>query len=145
MIRKQIANSGLISISPRATWPIGLPRRKASSPPKCPTRIVVTPGLDDRQPIREPAADKSYKASDKKDAKAKPHAKSDAKDAKTGEAKPAPPPLRSPMTRPSIPNCRRATPPTTMRRRPLRQGDRQEQSNPRRPCLRFIFSRQANP
>ena len=40
-------------------------------------------GLDERQPIREPAADKS----DKKDAKAKPDAKSDAK---SGEAKPGP-------------------------------------------------------
>ena len=121
VIRKHKTDSGLIKYQPKgdpADWAAAAKGILATEKPDA---IVVMLGLDDRQPIREPAADKSDKASDKKDAKAKPDAKSDAKDAKTGEAKPGATAPRSPMTRPSIPNCRRTTPPTTMRRRPLRQ------------------------
>jgi uncharacterized protein len=84
VIRKHKTDSGLIKYQPKgdpADWAAAAKGILATEKPDA---IVVMLGLDDRQPIREPAADKS----DKKDAKAKPDAKSDAKDAKTGEAKP---------------------------------------------------------
>ena len=92
MIRKHKTNSGLIKYQPKgdpADWTAAAKGILATEKPDA---IVVMLGLDDRQPIREPAADKS----DKKDAKAKPDAKSDAKDAKTGEAKPGAAPAAKP-------------------------------------------------
>ena len=92
VIRRHKTVSGLIRYQPKgdpADWAAAakgiLATEKADA-------IVVMLGLDDRQPIREPAADKdkpSDKKGDKKDAKAKPDAKTDAKsDAKSGDAKP---------------------------------------------------------
>ncbi len=92
VIRRHKTVSGLIRYQPKgdpADWAAAakgiLATEKADA-------IVVMLGLDDRQPIREPAADKdkpSDKKGDKKDAKAKPDAKADAEtDAKAGDAKP---------------------------------------------------------
>ncbi len=93
VIRRHKTVSGLIKYQPKgdpADWAAAakgiLATEKADA-------IVVMLGLDDRQPIREPAVDKSDKPSDKKgdkkDAKAKPDGKTDAKtDAKPGDAKP---------------------------------------------------------
>jgi hypothetical protein len=78
VIRKHKTNSGLMKYQPKgdpADWPAAAKGILATEKPDV---IVVMLGLDDRQPIHEPAAS----------AKAKPDAKSDAKDAKTGEAKP---------------------------------------------------------
>jgi len=97
VIRRHKTVSGLIKYQPKgdpADWAAAAKGILATEKPDA---IVVMLGLDDRQPIREPAVDKSDKASDKKtdkkDAKAKPDAKSDAKtdgkaDAKPGDAKP---------------------------------------------------------
>jgi uncharacterized protein len=93
VLRRHKTVSGLIKYQPKgdpADWAAAAKGILATEKPDA---IVVMLGLDDRQPIREPAADKSDKASDKKgdkkDAKAKPDAKSDAKtDAKPGDAKP---------------------------------------------------------
>ena len=99
VIRRNKTVSGLIKYQPKgdpADWAAAAKGILATEKPDA---IVVMLGLDDRQPIREPAADKdkpSDKKGDKKDAKAKPDAKSDAKtdaktgDAKTGDAKPGP-------------------------------------------------------
>ncbi len=99
VIRRHKTVSGLIKYQPKgdpADWAAAAKGILATEKPDA---IVVMLGLDDRQPIREPAADKdkpSDKKGDKKDAKAKPDAKSDAKtdaktgDAKTGDAKPGP-------------------------------------------------------
>src|SRR4030081_739127 len=78
VIRRHKTLSGLIRYQPKgdpADWPAAAKGILATEKPDA---IVVMLGLDDRQPIHEPAAS----------AQAKPDAKSDAKDAKTGEAKP---------------------------------------------------------
>ena len=92
VIRRHKTVSGLIKYQPKgepADWAAAAKGILATEKPDA---IVVMLGLDDRQPIREPAADKdkaSDKKGDKKDARAKPDAKSDAKtDAKSGDAKP---------------------------------------------------------
>jgi hypothetical protein len=92
VIRRHKTVSGLIKYQPKgepADWAAAAKGILATEKPDA---IVVMLGLDDRQPIREPAVDKdksSDKKGDKKDAKAKPDAKSDAKtDAKPGDAKP---------------------------------------------------------
>ncbi len=93
VIRRHKTVSGLIKYQPKgdpADWAAAAKGILATEKPDA---IVVMLGLDDRQPIREPAVDKSDKASDKKadkkDAKAKPDAKSDAKtDARTTDARP---------------------------------------------------------
>ncbi|SHG19046.1 SGNH/GDSL hydrolase family protein [Bradyrhizobium erythrophlei] len=93
VIRRHKTVSGLIKYQPKgdpADWAAAAKGILATEKPDA---IVVMLGLDDRQPIREPAVDKSDKASDKKadkkDPKAKPDAKSDAKtDAKPGDTKP---------------------------------------------------------
>jgi uncharacterized protein len=93
VIRRHKTVSGLIKYQPKgdpADWAAAAKGILATEKPDA---IVVMLGLDDRQAIREPAADKSDKApdkkADKKDAKAKPDAKTDAKtDAKPGDAKP---------------------------------------------------------
>ena len=85
VIRRHKTVSGLIKYQPKgepADWAAAakgiLATEKADA-------IVVMLGLDDRQPLREPAADKSDKPSDKKgdkkDVRAKP-------DGKPGDAKP---------------------------------------------------------
>jgi len=75
VIRKHKTASGLIKYQPKgnpADWAAAakgiLATEKADA-------IVVMLGLDDRVAIREPAADKSDKPGDKKDAKAKPDGK----------------------------------------------------------------------
>ena len=85
VIRRHKTVSGLIKYQPKgdpADWAAAAKGILATEKPDA---IVVMLGLDDRQAIREPAVDKSDKASDKKgdkkDAKAKP-------DAKPGDAKP---------------------------------------------------------
>jgi hypothetical protein len=101
VIRRHKTVSGLIKYQPKgdpADWAAAAKGILATEKPDA---IVVMLGLDDRQAIREPAADKSDKTpdkkADKKDAKAKPDAKTDAKadaktdakaDAKPGDAKP---------------------------------------------------------
>src|ERR1700737_399056 len=77
VIRKHKTNSGLIKYQPKgdpADWPAAAKGILANEKPDA---IVVMLGLDDRVPIREPAADKSDskssdKKTDKKDAKGKP-------------------------------------------------------------------------
>jgi uncharacterized protein len=84
VIRRHKTVSGLIKYQPKgepADWAAAAKGILATEKPDA---IVVMLGLDDRQPIREPAVDKeksSDKKGDKKDARAKP-------DAKSGEAKP---------------------------------------------------------
>ena len=90
VMRRHKTVSGLIKYQPKgdpADWAAAAKGILATEKPDA---IVVMLGLDDRQAIREPVADKpSDKKGDKKDAKAKPDAKPDAKtDAKPGEAKP---------------------------------------------------------
>ncbi len=78
VIRKHKTVSGLIKYQPRgepSDWAAAAKGILASEKPEA---IVVMLGLSDRVAIREAAADKSKKESDKKDARAKP-----------GEAKPA--------------------------------------------------------
>ena len=88
VIRRHKTVSGLIKYQPKgdpADWAAAAKGILATEKPDA---IVVMLGLDDRQPIREPAVDKdksSDKKADKKDARAKPDAKSDAK---AGDAKP---------------------------------------------------------
>jgi hypothetical protein len=89
VIRRHKTVSGLIKYQPKgdpADWAAAAKGILATEKPDA---IVVMLGLDDRQAIREPAADKSDKApdkkADKKDAKAKPDAKPDGK---PGDAKP---------------------------------------------------------
>jgi hypothetical protein len=88
VIRRHKTVSGLIKYQPKgdpADWAAAAKGILATEKPDA---IVVMLGLDDRQPIREPAVDKdksSDRKGDKKDARAKPDAKSDAK---TGDAKP---------------------------------------------------------
>src|SRR3984893_15933547 len=89
VIRKHKTVSGLIKYQPKgdpADWPAAAKGILANEKPDA---IVVMLGLDDRVPIREPAADKSDakstdKKSDKKDAKGKPDGTPDAV-AKPGE------------------------------------------------------------
>ena len=93
VIRRHKTVSGLIKYQPKGDPADWAAAAKGILATENPDAIVVMLGLDDRQPIREPAVDKSDKSSDKKadkkDAKAKPDAKSDAKtDAKPGDAKP---------------------------------------------------------
>ena len=85
VIRRHKTISGLIKYQPKgdpADWAAAAKGILATEKPDA---IVVMLGLDDRQAIREPAADKSDKPSDKKgdkkDARAKP-------DGKPGDAKP---------------------------------------------------------
>ena len=92
VIRRHKTVSGLIKYQPKGDPVDWAAAAKGILATEKPDAIVVMLGLDDRQPIREPAADKdkpSDKKGDKKDARAKPDAKSDAKpDAKAGDAKP---------------------------------------------------------
>ena len=106
VIRRHKTVSGLIKYQPKgdpADWAAAAKGILATEKPDA---IVVMLGLDDRVPIREPAADKSDKSpdkkGDKKDARGKPDAKpsdakpSDAKSAATpdgaaGAAKPSSP------------------------------------------------------
>ncbi len=114
VIRKPKTTSGLIKYQPKgepADWAAAAKGILATEKPDA---IVVMLGLNDRVSMRDrPQAEKpSDKKTDKKDAKAKP------------EAKPAPTqriPRQSLRTRPSIPNCPRKMPPTTMRHRLLRR------------------------
>jgi uncharacterized protein len=92
VIRRHKTVSGLIKYQPKgepADWAAAAKGILATEKPDA---IVVMLGLDDRQPIHEPAVDKdkaSDKKGDKKDARAKPDAKSDAKpDGKSGDARP---------------------------------------------------------
>lgn len=86
VIRKHRTVSGLIRYQPRgepADWVAAAKGILASEKPDA---ILVMLGLNDRVAIREPAADKPEKKTDKKD----PRAKTDARtDAKPGDAKPA--------------------------------------------------------
>jgi uncharacterized protein len=91
VIRKHKTVSGLIKYQPKgdpADWAAAAKGILATEKPDA---IVVMLGLDDRMPIREPAADKSDKSSDKKgdkkDARGKPDAKPS--DAKPSDAKSA--------------------------------------------------------
>ena len=95
VIRKHKTVSGLIKYQPRgepSDWAAAAKSILASEKPDA---IVVMLGLNDRTAIREAAADKTKKESEKKDPRAKVDAKTDAKteakpgDAKPGEAKPA--------------------------------------------------------
>ena len=90
VIRKHKTVSGLIKYQPKgepAEWAAAAKGILATEKPDA---IVVMLGLNDRVAIREPAADKTKKESDKKDPRAKTDTKTDAKtDAKPGEAKPA--------------------------------------------------------
>jgi hypothetical protein len=82
VIRKHKTVSGLIRYQPKgdpADWAAAAKGILAAEQPDA---IVVMLGLNDRAAIREPAADKSDKKVDKKDARAKT-------DAKHGDAKPA--------------------------------------------------------
>lgn len=91
VIRKHKTVSGLIKYQPRgepADWAAAAKGILAAEKPDA---IVVMLGLSDRVAIREPAADKSEKKTDKKDARAKPgDAKPPAKpeDAADANAKP---------------------------------------------------------
>ena len=122
VIRKAKTTSGLIKYQPKgdpADWAAAAKGILATEKPDA---IVVMLGLNDRVPMREPAAEKSdAKSADKKDDK----------DKKDARAKPRTPSLRmrSPMTPPpspttsrSIPNCRRTMPPTMPTRRRHRAG-----------------------
>ncbi len=88
VIRRHKTVSGLIKYQPKgdpADWAAAAKGILATEKPDA---IVVMLGLDDRQPIREPAADKdkpSDKKGDKKDARAKTDTKTDTK---SGDAKP---------------------------------------------------------
>jgi hypothetical protein len=92
VIRRHKTISGLIKYQPKGDPADWVAAAKGILATEKPDAIVVMLGLDDRQPIREPAADKdkpSDKKGDKKDARAKPDAKTDSKpDAKSGDAKP---------------------------------------------------------
>ena len=100
VIRRHKTVSGLIKYQPKgdpADWAAAAKGILATEKPDA---IVVMLGLDDRVPIREPAADKpSDKKGDKKDARGKADAKpSDAKpsdtkssDTKSSDAKPSDP------------------------------------------------------
>ncbi|MET4389455.1 hypothetical protein ABIB73_005226 [Bradyrhizobium sp. F1.4.3] len=89
VIRKHKTTSGLIKYQPKgepSDWAIAA---KGILETEKPDVIVVMLGLNDRIAIREPAADKSDKATDKKNdkgARAKPQGKPG--DAKPGDAKP---------------------------------------------------------
>ena len=116
VIRKFKTYSGLIKYQPKgepADWAAAAKGILATEKPDA---IVVMLGLNDRIPLREPAAEKSDgKSSDKKaektDARAKPETKP--------ETAMPPPPSR--MKKRSIANCRRTTPPTiAMPHRPFR-------------------------
>ena len=86
VLRRHKTVSGLIKYQPKGEPSDWAAAAKGILATEKPDAIVVMLGLDDRQPIREPAADKdkaSDKKGDKKDARAKP-------DAKSGDAKPKP-------------------------------------------------------
>ncbi|HEY3892834.1 MAG TPA: DUF459 domain-containing protein, partial [Bradyrhizobium sp.] len=75
VLRKHKTYSGLIKYQPRgepADWSAAAKAILATEKPEA---IVVMLGLNDRIPIHEPAAEKSDKKNDKKDAHAKPEAK----------------------------------------------------------------------
>ena len=122
VIRRHKTVSGLIKYQPKgepADWAAAakgiLATEKADA-------IVVMLGLDDRQAIREPAADKSDKPSDKKGDKKDARAKGDAKPADKSAAKPDGAPTQpSPKEKWSTPNCPLAMPPTMTCRRPSRR------------------------
>ena len=79
VIRKHKTVSGLIKYQPKgepADWAAAAKGILATEKPDA---IVVMLGLNDRAAIREPAADKAKKESDKKDPRAKTDAKTDAK------------------------------------------------------------------
>jgi hypothetical protein len=91
VIRRHKTVSGLIKYQQKgdpADWPAAAKGILATEKPDA---IVVMLGLDDRVPIREPAADKSDKPSDKKGDKKDTRGKADAKpsDAKPSDAKPS--------------------------------------------------------
>jgi hypothetical protein len=88
VIRRHKTVSGLIKYQPKgdpADWPAAAKGILATEKPDA---IVVMLGLDDRQAMREPAADKSDKSSDKKADKKDAHAKPDAKPGDKSAAKP---------------------------------------------------------
>ncbi|WP_291862190.1 DUF459 domain-containing protein [Bradyrhizobium sp.] len=82
IIRKHKTVSGLIRYQPRGEPADWVAAAKGILATEKPDAIVVMLGLHDRAAIREPAADKPEKKSDKKDARVKT-------DAKPGDAKPA--------------------------------------------------------
>ena len=130
VIRKHKTVSGLIKYQPRgepADWAAAAKGILASEKPDA---IVVMLGLNDRVAIREAAADKSKKESDKKD----PRAKTDAKTEPSPMPSPATPNRATPSLRRSrmtwptpMPSPRASRPmptpptmPTAMRRRSSR-------------------------
>src|SRR5215210_7797791 len=75
IIRKHKTVSGLIKYQPKgepADWAAAAKGILATEKPDA---IVVMLGLEDRVPIREPAADKADKKVDKKEARGRPHGK----------------------------------------------------------------------
>ncbi len=142
VIRRHKTVSGLIKYQPKgdpADWAAAAKTILAAEKPEA---IVVMLGLNDRGAIREPAAEKSdgkpsdkKSDKDKKDARAKPDAKPDGQAggrSRTARRKP-----RSPTTRPSIPNCRRKTPPIMTRRRRSRRARARAR---RTGCMNFARS-----
>jgi uncharacterized protein len=85
VIRKHKTISGLIKYQPKGEPSDWAAAAKGILAGEKPDAIVVMLGLNDRVAIREAAADKSKKEGDKKDARAKPDAKTDAK---PGDSKP---------------------------------------------------------
>ena len=88
VIRRHKTVSGLIRYQPKgepADWAAAAKGILATEKPDA---IVVMLGLDDRQAIREPAAEKSDKSSDKKGDKKDARAKGDAKPADKSATKP---------------------------------------------------------
>jgi hypothetical protein len=90
VIRKHKTVSGLISYQPKGDPADWAAAAKGILTTEKPDAIVVMLGLNDRVALREPAADKADKSSDKKTDKKDTKAKPDAKpaDAKPADAKP---------------------------------------------------------
>src|SRR5450759_2791424 len=88
VIRKHKTVSGLIKYQPKGEPADWVAAAKGILATEKPDAIVVMLGLDDRAAMREPAADKSDKASDKKGDKKDARGKPDAKPADKSGAKP---------------------------------------------------------